>query len=62
MQTYTDKLQELGKETLEENKKEIKEAIKESQIEIIKKAPQYLDKLIDMFGDIMASSNDADEE
>ena len=60
MQTYTDKLQELGKDALEENKIEIKKAIKESQIEVIKNAPQYLDKLIDMFGDIITSSDSED--
>jgi len=52
MQTYTDKLQELGIETLEENRDEIKKAIKESQLEILKKAPQYLEKLMDVFADM----------
>ena len=47
MQTYMDKLQELGIEALEENKDAIKKAIAESQIEIIKKAPQLLEKVLD---------------
>ena len=57
MQTYTDKLQELGVEALEKNKDEIEKAIKESQIEIIKKAPQYLDKLIGILGDTMIADS-----
>ena len=61
MQTYTDKLQELGIEALEENKGEIKKAIAESQIEIIKKASQYLDKLIDIFSDIIVSDETNNE-
>ena len=61
MQTYTDKLQELGIEALEENKEEIKKAITESQIEIIKKASQYLDKLIDIFSDIIVSDETNNE-
>ena len=47
MQTYIDKLQELGIEALEENKDAIKKAIADSQIEIIKKAPQLLEKVLD---------------
>ena len=47
MQTYTDKLRELGVEALEENKDAIKKAIADSQIEIIKKAPQLLEKVLD---------------
>ena len=47
MQTYLDKLQELGIEALEENKDAIKKAIADSQIEIIKKAPQMLEKVLD---------------
>lgn len=56
MQTYTDKLGELGIEALEENKAEIKEAIKESQLEILKKAPQYLERLIDVFGNMLVDN------
>ena len=58
MQTYFDKLQELGVEALEENKDAIKKAIAESQIEIIKKAPQMLKDVLDM----VLSSDDSDEE
>jgi hypothetical protein len=47
MQTYTDKLRELGVEALEENKDAIKKAIADSQIEIIKKAPQLLEKVME---------------
>ena len=47
MQTYIGKLQELGVEALEENKDAIKKAIAESQIEIIRKAPQLLEKVLD---------------
>ena len=48
MQSYIDKLQELGIEALEENKEEIKKAIRESQIEIIKKSPQYLNQALEL--------------
>ena len=48
MQTYIDKLQELGIEALEENKDAIKKAIADSQIEIINKAPQMLKDVLDM--------------
>ena len=47
MQTYMDKLQELGIEALEENKDAIKKAIAESQIELIRKAPQLLEKVLE---------------
>ena len=47
MKTYTDKLQELGIEALEENKDKIKTAIIDCQIEIINKAPQYIEQLIE---------------
>jgi len=58
MKTYTDKLQELGVEALEENRDEIKKAFKESQLEILKKAPQYLEELIDVFGLIDVFADD----
>jgi len=47
MQTYTDKLQELGIEALEENKDAIKKAMTDSLIEIIRKSPQLLERLVD---------------
>jgi hypothetical protein len=47
MQTYLGKLQELGIEALEENKDAIKKALIESQLEIIGKAPQLLEKALD---------------
>ena len=47
MQSYTDKLQEIGIEALEEGKDKIKKAIVDSQIEIIAKAPQYIERLIE---------------
>ena len=47
MQTYTDKLQELGVEALEENKDAIKKAMTDSLIEIIRKSPQLLERLVD---------------
>lgn len=61
MKGYTDKLTELGIEALEENKKEIKDAIKESQIEIIKKTPQYLEKILDYLPDIFAGENHGED-
>ncbi len=57
MISYFDKLQEIGVESLEENKDEIKKAIKDSQIEIIKKSPQLLEKLLD----ILVSYNEEEE-
>ena len=54
MQTYIDKLEEIGIEALEENKDEIKKAIKESQVEIIRKAPQHVEKLIDVLSDAIS--------
>ena len=49
MLSYTDKLQEIGIEALEESKEDIKKAIKAAQIEIINKSPQYVEKFISMF-------------
>ena len=54
MKTYMDKLQELGIEALDESREEIKKAIIASQIEVISKVPQYLDKLIE----VLANSGD----
>jgi len=48
VKSYTDKLSELGIKALEENEDEIKKAITESQIEIIQKAPQLLEKFLDI--------------
>ena len=62
MQTYTDKLQELGIEALEENKDVIKKAIADSQIEIINKAPQLLEKVLDaMFSECDCDDGEGDE-
>ena len=62
MQTYTGKLQELGIEALEENKDAIKKAIADSQIEIIKKAPQLLEKALDaVFSECDCADDEGDE-
>lgn len=50
MQTYIDKIQEVAIEALEENKSAIKKALTGSLLEIIKKAPQYLEKILDNLG------------
>ena len=59
MQTYMDKLQELGIEALEENKDAIKKAIADNQIEIIKKAPQMLKDILDM---VLSEPDSGEEE
>jgi len=61
MQTYVDKLQELGVQSLEENKDKIKAAMVESQLELIKKAPQLIERLLDSIGDMLISGNTQDE-
>ena len=62
MQTYIDKLQELGIEALEENKEAIKKAIADSQIEIIRKAPQMLEKVLDaVFSECDCGDEEEDE-
>jgi TRAP-type C4-dicarboxylate transport system substrate-binding protein len=61
MQTYVDKLQELGVQSLEENKDKIKAAMVESQLELIKKAPQLMERLLDSIGDMLISGNTQDE-
>jgi len=61
MQTYVDKLQELGVQSLEENKDKIKAAMVESQLELIKKAPQLMERLLDSIGDMLISANNQDE-
>jgi hypothetical protein len=58
MKSYLDKLQELGIETLTEHKDEIKQAMVDSQIEIIKKSPQLLEKLLDA---VLSSDGDSDQ-
>jgi len=52
MESYTDKLQELGIEALEENKDTIKKALIKAQLEMIDKSPQLLEKVIEgLFSD-----------
>jgi hypothetical protein len=59
MKSYIDKLQELGVGALEENKEEIKKAIKDSQIELIQKSPQMLQSLLE---NILSGDDDTAEE
>ena len=62
VQTYMDKLRELSIEALEENKDAIKRAIADSQIEILKKAPQLLEKVLDaMFSECDCGDANGDE-
>ena len=62
MQTYKDKLQELGVEALEENKVEIKKEIANSVIEMAKKCPQYIEKLLGALCETISYGGGDDDE
>ena len=58
MQSYIEKLEEIGKEALDDNKDKIKKAIVDSQIEMISKVPQYIEKLMEMLSEMLPQDSE----